>query len=82
VAGVSLQLRRSGPFIGMAGMATTLFLYGWSAAVLRDVASLVLLPAIWLLLFVLAARWFSRHPYRVLAMPFIATAVWFAAMLS
>jgi len=76
------DLRRSGPFIGMAGMATTFFLYAWSAFAVRDVVSLVVLPLVWLVLFVLAAAWFTSHPYRVLALPFLAAAVWFAAMLT
>jgi hypothetical protein len=37
---------------------------------------------VWLLLFVLAAAWFTTHPYRVLALPFVAAAVWFGAMLA
>lgn len=77
-----LDLRRSGPFIGMAGMATTFFLYAYSAVALRDPVSLLVLPVVWLVLFALAAAWFSRHPYRVLALPFVATAVWFWAMLT
>jgi hypothetical protein len=77
-----MNLRQSGPFVGLGGMATTLFLYGWSAVVLHDVESLVVLPAVWLVLFVLTLVWFSRHPYRVAVLPFIAAAVWFAAMLT
>jgi hypothetical protein len=66
----------------MAGMATTFFLYAYSAIALRDLVSLLVLPLVWLLLFVLAAAWFTTHPYRVLALPFVAAAVWFGAMLA
>lgn len=66
----------------MAGMATTFFLYAWSAIVVRDVVSLVVLPLLWLLLLVLSTRWFTTHPYRLLAMPLVATLAWFAAMLT
>ncbi len=79
---MSLDLARSGPFIGLAGMATTLFLYGYSAVVLHDLESLVLLPLVWVALFVLTLVWFGRRPYAVLALPFVAAAVWFWAMLT
>jgi len=76
-----MNLERSGPFIGVAGMAATFFLYAWSALVVRDVLTLVVLPLAWLVLFVLTTRWFTRHPYRALATPFVSAAVWFAAIL-
>lgn len=79
---MTLNLRQSGPFIGLAGMATTLFLYAWSAIVLHDVLTLVVLPLVWLGLFLLCLVWFTKYPLRVLVLPFIATAVWFAAMLA
>ena len=79
---MKMNLRRSGPFIGMAGMATTLFLYVYSAIVVRDVLTLVVLPLVWLVLFAVAVAGFTAHPYRVLAMPFVAAVVWFAVMLS
>ncbi len=79
---MKMNLRQSGPFIGMAGMATTLFLYVYSAIVVRDGLTLVVLPLVWLVLFALAVAWFTTHPYRVLALPVLAAVVWFAAMLS
>lgn len=79
---MKFQFEQSGPFIGMAGMATAFFLYGWSAVVLHDLVSLVVLPAVWLILFVLACFWFTRHPYRVMVLPVLAIAVWFAAVLA
>ena len=79
---VKMNLRQSGPFIGVAGMATTLFLYIWSALVMRDVLFALVLPLVWLLLFGLSVAWFTKHPLRVLALPFVATAVWFWAMLA
>lgn len=77
-----MNLQQSGPFIGLAGMATTLFLYVWSAFVVRDVVSVVVLPLVWLALSALTVAWFTKYPYRVLALPFVATAVWFLAMLT
>lgn len=78
---MKLNLRQSGPFIGLGGMATTLFLYAWSAIVVRDLVSLLVLPSIWLLLFMLTLAWFTRYPYRVLAMPFVAAGLWFAVIV-
>jgi hypothetical protein len=79
---VKLRLEQSGSWIGIAGMAVTGFLYGYSAFVVRDVLSILVLPAFWLLLFVLACRWFLTQPYRVLLLPVIAVVVWFTAMLT
>lgn len=79
---MKMNLRQSGPFIGIGGMATTLFLYVWSALVVSDVMTIVVLPLVWLVLFVLSLAWFTTYPYRVLALPFIAAAVWFAVMLT
>jgi len=50
--------------------------------VVRDLLTAVVLPLVWLVLFVLACAWFMRHPYRVLALPVVAVAVWFTAMLA
>lgn len=77
-----MNLRQSGPFIGLGGMATTLFLYVWSAIVFHDLEFLVVLPLVWLVLFALTLAWFTRFPYRVLVLPFIAAGVWFFAMLT
>ena len=76
-----MDLRRSGPFIGVAGMATTLFLYAWSAIVLHDMTTLVVLPVVWLVLFGLCLASFSRHPLGAAVLPFVAAGVWFGAML-
>ena len=75
------NLQQSGSWIGMGGMAVALFLYGYSAIALPDVVSLVVLPAVWLVLFGLSCRWFMTRPYRVLALPVVAIVAWFAAML-
>ena len=65
----------------MGALAVVMFLYGYSAFVVRDVLTIVVLPLLWLVLFVLGCRWFMTHPYRVLALPVVAAAVWFGAML-
>ena len=66
----------------MSGIAVAFFLYGYSAFVLRDVLSIVVLPLIWIAIFVLGCAWFMKHPYRVLVLPAVVIGVWFAAMLS
>lgn len=42
--------------------------------------AIVVLLMVWVVLFVLGIRWFARHPYRVLVLPVVAAAIWFAAM--
>lgn len=79
---MKMNLSRSGPFIGVSGMATTFFLYAWSALVVPDVITVVVLPLVWLVLLALTVRWFTSHPYRSLAMPFVAVVVWFAVLLT
>ena len=76
------DLEQSGSWIGMAGIAVAFFLYGYSAFVVRDVLTIVVLPLFWLLILVLGCRWFMTHPYRVLALPLAAIGVWFVAMLA
>ena len=76
------DLEHSGSWIGMAGIAVAFFLYGYSAFVVRDVLTIVVLPLFWLLILVHGCRWFMEHPYRVLALPLVAVGVWFAAMLA
>jgi hypothetical protein len=79
---MQLDLERSGPWIGVGGMAVATFLYGYTAIVLPSLETLLLLPLAWLVLTVLAVAWFTRHPYRSLAMPFLAIGLWFVAMLT
>ena len=76
-----LNLRRSGPWIGMAGLVCMLWLYGASALV-APLWAVAVLVALWLVQFVLACRWFSRRPYAVLAMPVVALGVWLAVIFA
>ncbi len=76
-----LDLRRSGPWIGMAGLVCVLWLYGASALV-APLWAVAVLVALWLVQFVLACRWFSRRPYAVLAMPVVALVVWVAVIFA
>ena len=75
------DFEQSGPFIAIGGLAVAAFLYGYSAIALPGLVNSVLLPLLWLVLLVLATRWFTSHPARTLWLPLVAVAVWFAAML-
>lgn len=74
-----MNLRRSGPWIGMAGMFCVLWLYGASGLV-APAWAVVLLIVLWLVQFVLACRWFNRRPYAVLVLPVVALLLWFGAI--
>ncbi len=65
----------------MGGLAVALFLYGYSAIALPSWLHTAIMPLAWLVLFALGAAWFGRHPYRVLVLPVVAIALWFALML-
>jgi uncharacterized protein involved in cysteine biosynthesis len=78
---VKHNLEQSGPFIAIGGLAVAAFLYGYSAFALPGLVNSVLLPLLWLVLLVVAMRWFTRHPVRVVVLPIVALAAWFAAML-
>lgn len=55
------------PFFVAAGLAAPLW-------------AVVLLLAFWLVLLVVAIRRFTRRPWLVLALPFVAAAVWWLTM--
>ena len=76
---MALQLRRSGSFIGMAGMASVGFLY-FASGLVAPAWAVVVLCLFWLALLILGMRWFMTRPLRVFALPFIAVVVWFAAI--
>jgi len=58
-------------------VALPLYLAGGLIAPVWAVGVLLLT---WLSLFVLGIKWFAKHPYRVLLLPFAAAAIWFAVM--
>ena len=65
------------PFVGMAGMACAFFLYAASGLVAPWWA-VVLLLVLWLVLFVVACRWWTPHPRRVPLVAVAAVLLWFA----
>ena len=76
-----LNLRQSGPWIGIAGLACMLWLYGASGLLGPNWLPAPLV-ALWLVLFVLACRWFGRRPYAVLLLPVVAAVVWFGVVMA
>jgi hypothetical protein len=64
----------------MIGMAGCFFLYAVSG-LLAPWYGVVLLMLIWLVLFVVACRWWTPHPRRTLLVPLVALVVWFAVLL-
>jgi hypothetical protein len=60
----------------MGALACLLFLYAASATFAPGWAVLVML-AVWVVLFVLACRWFMPHPRRVLWVAVGGAALWF-----
>jgi len=67
------------PFLAMIGMAGCFFLYAVSG-LLAPWYGVALLLAIWVVLFVVACRWWTPHPKRTLLLPLIAVALWFGVL--
>jgi hypothetical protein len=63
----------------MAGMACVGFLY-LASGLVAPAWAVVLLCLVWVGLLVLGVRWFMTRPLRVLALPFVAAALWFGLL--
>lgn len=81
-AHVRHDLEKSGPFIGVGGMAVSLFLYGYTAIGLASWLHSLVMPLVWLALFVASCRWFTTHPRAVVLLPVLSIAVWFGVILT
>ena len=68
------------PFVAMMGMAGTFFLYAVSG-LLAPWYGVVLLLLVWVVLFVIACRWWTPHPKLMLMLPAIAVEIWFAVLV-
>ncbi len=75
------NLERSGPFLGIGGMAVAAFLYGYAAFAIPSVLHSAVMPLVWLAIFVLACRWFTRRPVAIVALPVVAVVLWFGLLL-
>lgn len=67
------------PFVGMAGMACTFFLYAASGLV-APWWGVVLLLALWVALFVVASAWWTLHPRWVPGVAVLSLVLWFAVV--
>ena len=68
-----------GSFVGMAGMASVLFLV-LASGLVAPAWAVALLTVVWLVLFVIGTRWFMHHPWRVAALPVVMVLVWVATV--
>ena len=75
------DLEKSGPFLGIGGLAVAAFLYGYTAFVVPGLLYSVVLPLAWLALFVLACRCFTGLRVAVGGLPVAAVALWFLVLL-
>jgi hypothetical protein len=75
------HLDKSGPFLAIGGLAVAFFLYAYSAIALPGWLNSLVLPTFWVVLLVVATRWFTRRPRASALLPILAIAVWFAVML-
>ena len=76
------DLRQTGPFIGIGGVVVVAFLYAYVAIAFPDVLHSLVMPLLWLAIFVLACRWFTRRPHAVVVLPVVAALLWFALLLT
>ena len=72
--GVAVAVRR------MMGMAGTFFLYA-ASGLLAPWYGVTLLLLVWVVLFVVACRWWTPHPKLMLVLPGIAVVIWFAVLI-
>ena len=76
------DLRQTGPFIGIGGVVVVAFLYAYVAIAFASVLHSVVMPLLWLGIFVLACRWFTRRPRAAVVLPAVAAVLWFAVLVA
>jgi hypothetical protein len=67
------------PFLAMIGMAGCFFIYA-ASGLLAPWYGVVFLMLVWVVLFVVATRWWTPYPKRTLLLPVLALVVWFAVL--
>lgn len=75
------DFEKSGPFIALGGFAVAFFLYAYVAIAMPSWLNSLVLPLVWLALLVVCLRWFTRRPKAAIALPVLAIAAWFPAVL-
>lgn len=68
------------PFVAMAGMAGSFFLYA-ASVLLAPWWAVAALLALWAALLVVACRWFTRRPRLSVVLPLVAVVVWWVVLL-
>jgi hypothetical protein len=67
------------PFLAMIGMAGCFFIYA-ASGLLAPWYGVVVLMLVWVVLFVIATRWWTPYPKRTLLLPVLALVLWFAVL--
>jgi hypothetical protein len=70
-----------GSFVGMTGMAIVLYVV-LASGVFAPVWAIALMTLVWLVMFVVATRWFITHPWRVAALPVVTLGLWIGAVFA
>jgi hypothetical protein len=68
-----------GSFIGMIGMACVLFVI-LASGLVAPLWAVLLGALVWLMFFVVGARWFMTHPWRVATLPVMLVVAWVGAV--
>ena len=76
---MKLNLKNSGSFIGIAGIAVMAFLY-FASGLVAPLWAVIVLNIIWLAHLVLGCKWFMKHPLRVFFLPISLAIIWFGAL--
>jgi len=76
---MKLNLKKSGSFIGIAGIAVMAFLFFQSGRY-APLWAVLLLNVIWFAHLVLGCRWFMTHPIRVFFLPVSLAIIWFGSV--
>ena len=79
---VKHDLAKSGPFIGVGGMTVVAFLYGYTAIAFPSWLHTLVMPVLWLVLFVVSCAWFTRRPRAVVLLPVVAAVLWFVLLIA
>jgi hypothetical protein len=66
-------------FLAMIGMAGCFFIYA-ASGLLAPWYGVVVLMLVWVVLFVIATRWWTPYPKRTLLLPVLALVLWFAVL--
>ena len=69
-------------FVGMTGMAAALFLVVIGTSLVAPWWAVLVLSAVWVVLFVLGTRWFLHHPGRVGVLPVAMVVIWVGAVVA